>query len=190
METTTINRKLTNQAGLPQNDMLLADGKVKYDAQKKTWTCAICNNTKHKYNRKQIINRVNSTHGENRQNIPNRKGKGKLIERDNYIICNMERDYGGIRTECEFPNETNDFVKHYVCETCNKKLNEIDGIKRHLARSHRQMKKVEDLDCPKCEGNFAHLGTLNRHIYIDKTCKKLTTCLKPLTGKKYSQKCV
>ena len=105
MDSTTINRKLTDQAGLPQESIVLADGKVKYDAINKTWTCTICNKTKNKYNRKQIVNHVNSMHGENKQNKPNRKGKGKLIEKDDYIICKMEHDYGRIRTECDFVDE-------------------------------------------------------------------------------------
>ena len=84
---------------------MLANGNVRYDATRKIWICNICNKTNNKYNRIQIINHVNSTHGENKQNKPNRKGKGKLIERDDYIICKMEHDYGRIRTEYEFSEE-------------------------------------------------------------------------------------
>ena len=36
------------------------------------------------------------------KNRPSRKGKWKLIERDDYVICKMERDYGRIRTEYDF----------------------------------------------------------------------------------------
>ena len=45
------------------------------------------------------------------------------------------------------------------------------------------MVKVEDIDCPKCEENFAHLGTLNRHIYIDKNCKKINYVLENINWK-------
>ena len=84
----------------------------------------------------------------------------------------MEHDYGRIRTEYEYSGTKNEFEKTYICETCPHSEKEIDGMKRHLARSHRQMKKVTDLNCPYCEDIFAHLGTLNRHIYINQTCKK------------------
>jgi len=111
LETTKINRKYTEQAGLPEGDIISANGKVKYDTINKTWKSTICNKSNNKYNRKQIINHVNSTYGENRQNKPNRIGKGKLKESDDYIICKMEHDYGRIRTECEYSEEINDFVK-------------------------------------------------------------------------------
>ena len=41
MENAEINRKLTNNAGLPEDDIALADGKARYDAISKNWICTI-----------------------------------------------------------------------------------------------------------------------------------------------------
>ena len=35
------------------------------------------------------------------------------------------------------------------------------------------MAKVKDLECPYCEDTFEHLGSLNRHMYINGECKKI-----------------
>ena len=120
-----------------------------------------------------MINHANSTHGENGSYKPNRKGKGKLIE--NVIfdkILNMEHDYGRIRTEHEYSSEKDDFIRNLICTKCNHKENTKDAIKRHLQKVKcRGMEKIYDLNCPYCEETFKHLGSLNRHIYINEKCK-------------------
>ena len=98
----------------------------------------------------------------------------------------MEHDYGRIRTEYEYSDETQEFIRILQCTTCihsERTENAKDSIKRHLARSHRQMGKVKDLDCPYCKENFKHLGSLNRHIYIGKSCKQIKEIIKKKTWK-------
>ena len=103
--------------------------------------------------------------GVNKTRTPNRKGKGKLIEKDNDIILQMEHDYGGIRKEQGYSNEKQDFVRNLICATCGYTEETVDSVKRHLAISHRQMGKVKDLFSPFCHDTFSHVGSLNRHIH-------------------------
>jgi len=108
---------------------------------------------------------------------PNRIGKKETNRNEeNDGILQMEPAYGRIRTELEFPGDINDFGGHLICTTCGNKEGTKGSIKRHLARSHRDMGKVKDVNCPYCEDTFAHLGSLNRHIYISKNVKILKTC--------------
>ena len=53
-------RKLTKHLGLPTNDKMTANNKAKYIAKTKTWKCTICDKTSTNYNRRQIINHVNT----------------------------------------------------------------------------------------------------------------------------------
>ena len=38
---------------------------------------------------------------------------------------------------------------------------------------HNQLEKHENLNCSYCQELFKDLQTLNRHIYINKTCKTI-----------------
>ena len=78
----------------------------------------ICNLVKNKYNRKQMFGHVNTTHNENGTYKPNRLGKGKLVETENDIILNMEHDYGRIRTEREYDESIDDFIRKLICNKC------------------------------------------------------------------------
>ena len=116
-----------------------------------------------------MINRANSAHGDNGTYKPDRKGKGKLVEYEiNDIILNMGHDYGRIGTEHEYSETRNDFARQLICTTCARKEETKGAVKRHLAGVHREMGKVKDLNCPYTDGTFKHLGSLNRHIYINK----------------------
>ena len=44
-------------------------------------------------------------------------------------------------------------------------------IKPNISRMRNQLGKHSDLNCPYCREIFKCLQTLNRHIYINKTCK-------------------
>jgi len=78
--------------------------------------------------------------GGNKSRKPSRMGKGKLVEnKDNGAILYMEHDYGRIRTELEFSDEVNDFVRKLICETLAHVELEKGAIKRHLTRMHSQM---------------------------------------------------
>ena len=74
--------------------------------------------TKRKYNGKQMIIHANTARGESEPFKPNRIGKGKLVETENDIILKMEHDYGGIKTEREYDESIDDFVRQLVCATC------------------------------------------------------------------------
>ena len=54
--------------GLPNESTMYNNGKVKYDPEENTWTCAMCNYKRDKYNRKQVTNRVNTKHNINNTN--------------------------------------------------------------------------------------------------------------------------
>ena len=80
---------------LPEKDILIANGKAKYDITKK-YGYVRYSARNNKYNRRRIINRVDSTHGENAPYKPGRIGNVTLIENGIIdTILQMEHDYGG-----------------------------------------------------------------------------------------------
>ena len=50
-EISKLNRNKTEHFGLPEEDILMADNKVKYDATDKIWIYIVCNQTNNKYNK-------------------------------------------------------------------------------------------------------------------------------------------
>ena len=60
-----------------------------------------------------------------------------------------------------------------------------DGIKRHLSGVRRKVEKVYDIKWPYCMDTFKRLGSLNRHIYISRGCKKLRILYKKNHGATY-----
>ena len=81
--------------------MTFAEGNVRYDANNKTWTCTLCNLTSNKYNWEQVIRHVNATQNDNNNTKKNRTELGMRVEQEDDIIVQMENDYGGIITEYE-----------------------------------------------------------------------------------------
>ena len=121
-----------------------------------------------------MFGHVNTTHREEGTFKPNRIGIGKLVATENDIILNMEHDYGRIRTEIAFGESLDDFARKLICNKCGHSETEKDSIKKHIAKAPcRQMVGITDLRFPYCEGSFAHLGSLNRHIYVKRSCKKI-----------------
>ena len=77
----------------------------------------------------------------------------------------MERDYGRIRTEYEFSENIQDFIRMVNCTTCEHKDQTKDSVKRHRARGNGQLGRAKDIFPPNSVEMFAHLGSPNRHIY-------------------------
>ena len=149
----------------------MSNGKIKYNADSKTWECTICNKTSSKYNRKQIINHVNTAHIANKSSLRNRTVRGTHVEKENDRILQMEHDYGRITTEIEYDETSGRRKRLLKCTRCIYKPFAREtkaGVKRHLSW-HNETGKAYNLDCPYCPSNFSTLGELNIHIY-NKIC--------------------
>ena len=72
--------------------MTFIEGKVLYDSNYRTWTCAICSLANNKYNWAQIIRHVNAKNNNNENNAK-KEQKGMRVG-GNDIIIQMENDYG------------------------------------------------------------------------------------------------
>ena len=159
---------------LPTNDKFIANNKVKYIAKTKTWKCLLCAKTSTKYNRRQIINHVNTKHNIRKTVIKPRKPRGTHIEKPNDKILQMESDYGKITIRYE--PIINSEVRQRIlrCTRCGYENLKKVGIKVHISRVHNEIGKSYDLKCPYCPSIFANLGGLNRHIY-NKICPEHDT---------------
>ena len=163
-----VNRKLTTQTGLPSKDSTIANGNVKYNSNDKTWECLICHKKSSKYNRRQIINHVNTKHTADKKSLRTKTARGTHIEKENDKILLMESDYGRIRHTYGYDEENDEWARTLQCLRCHKSSPRKSGIKQHLT-IYNDMGKSYNLDCPYCPSNFSTLAELNIHIY-DKIC--------------------
>ena len=103
-----INRKRTEQQGLPSEDKLISNGKIKYPATLKLWECMICHKESTKYNRRQMINHVNTAHIASSSSLRTSTKRGMRVEKEDDIVLKMGNCYGRIKTvyELSSDNET------------------------------------------------------------------------------------
>ena len=121
------------------------------------------------------MNHVNSKHSANTDNLQ----KIKKIIKDNPIIVQMENDYGKIITTTTTDKITNEILTKHTCVKCGRNEPTHIQIKGHItAIKCSDLEKREYIDCPYCPENFKDLQTLNRHIYINKTCKSIKNKIK------------
>ena len=73
----TISRK--ENCGPPSEDTEYNNRKVIYDINTKRWICKICNFSRDKYNRTQVMNHVNAKHNDNNLNPKPSKRKNLLM---------------------------------------------------------------------------------------------------------------
>ena len=145
-----INRKFTEQLGLPFQDTYIADGKIKYHANTKIWECAICHKESTKYNRRQVLNHVNAAQTASKSPLRTRTERVTHIEKTNDRILQMEHDYGRITTEIERDVITGAGKRLPECARCIYKPFTREtkaGIKRHLSR-HSEVGEAKDLNSP------------------------------------------
>ena len=90
------NRESNINFGLPNKTMAYNNGKVIYDIDNEKWKCTICNFARDKFNRKQVMNHVNSKHINNTKklHIINTRLKGKLKDQDNETLVKWEMTTG------------------------------------------------------------------------------------------------
>ena len=95
---TQLNRKKTTHIGLPKEDTLIANKNIKYTAATKTWNCQLCTKMSTKYNRRQMINHVNTMRTVIKTTLKTKKPKGANVEINGPFgkILTMEKDYGKI----------------------------------------------------------------------------------------------
>ena len=63
-------------------------------------------------------------------------------------------------------NNNDNWIKKIHCtrQNCTRKYKYMKNMKTHL-NWHNGLKKHYDIYCPYCPEDFAHLGTLSRHIH-------------------------
>ena len=103
-----INRRGPRETGLPNCELLIANGRSKYGAVNIIRLCRIRNYRRSKHGRRQVINRANTklniTHN---PHIHKRINKGMHIALPNDITLQMEIDYGRIKIINRLGNNRN-----------------------------------------------------------------------------------
>ena len=94
-----MNRNLTKNIGLPQEDTLISNNNIKYDAQSKLWKCMLCTKLSTKYNRRQMINHVNTKHNISRTVIKTTKKKGTHVEKHDDKILKWKWAMGKLQSD-------------------------------------------------------------------------------------------
>ena len=83
--------------GLPNCELIVCSGKVKYGPIGETWNCLFCNYNREKYEWAQVVNHATSKHkGPSNRATHNRKEQGMHIEFKNDLAIQMEIEYGRI----------------------------------------------------------------------------------------------
>ena len=95
------SRSYTKQLGLPSQETYIASGKIKYNADSKMWGCLICHKTSTKYNRRQIIKHVKTSHRAKTCHAKQNRKRG-AYRKENDRILQMEHDYGRIATQVNY----------------------------------------------------------------------------------------
>jgi len=168
----SLKRNSNRTFGLPKQDQLYNNGKVKYGCKLKLWKCTICNYQRNQFNRTQVMRHVDTKHGKKViQTKELIKKRGMRIENEIFDeALQREIDYGRIKTYQIYDEHNQKWVKEHVCQNCGFSREKKIGILVHLARKHNELGKHYDLNWLYCPGIFRTLQSLNRHLRKP-TCK-------------------
>ena len=85
----------------------------------------------------------------------------------------MGNDYGGITTTAYSDELTGELLTKHTCVKCGFRRPTQTEINGHISRMRSDLEKHKDLDCPYCPENPKDIQTLNRHLCINKICKRI-----------------
>ena len=84
----------TKNIGLPNEDIVIDNGDIRYNADGKHGNVYSAESKSQKYNRGQMINHVNTKHNATKAQLRTRTERVTQIEKDNGPVLQMEHDYG------------------------------------------------------------------------------------------------
>ena len=93
-EALRISRRYTKQIRLASRESLIRNGNIKYRDNTKIWECMICHRKCTNYNRRQIINHVNTKHTALKSTLRTLSKRGAHIEKYDDRSIQMGCGYG------------------------------------------------------------------------------------------------